>query len=256
MKALFLGTGTSTGIPQIGCKCETCISTNVKDKRLRASVMITDGEDNILIDCGPDFRQQMLDYNINKLTAIVLTHEHYDHMSGLDDIRPLGDMKVYAQERVLNTIRQNMYYCFAENKYPGVPQMRLVAIDNEKFRINNTVIEPIQLMHYKLPILGFRIGNFAYLTDVKTIEDSCMSQLANLDVLVINALRHHNHIAHLTLDEALILSKQIGAKQTYFTHMSHELGPHDEISRLLPDNVSFAYDGLVLELENLNHDES
>ncbi len=249
MKVLFLGTGTSTGVPQIGCSCTTCTSTNKKDTRLRASVLINDGDGNILIDCGPDFRQQMLNNSINSLKAILITHEHYDHISGLDDIRPLGDMDVYAQTRVLNTIRQNMYYCFAENKYPGVPNINLIAIDQIKFKVGNTVIQPIQLMHYKLPILGFRIGNFAYLTDVKTIDDDSMSQLKDLDVLVINALRHHNHIAHLTMEEALILSNKIGAKHTYLTHMSHELGPHDVISAQIPSNVSFAYDGLVLDID-------
>jgi phosphoribosyl 1,2-cyclic phosphate phosphodiesterase len=248
MKVLFLGTGTSSGIPQIGCKCKTCTSTNIKDKRLRASVLITAGNDNILIDCGPDFRQQMLNHSIDSLSAILITHEHYDHMSGLDDVRPLGDMDVYAEKRVLETIRKNMYYCFVENKYPGVPEIILIEIDNKEFQVNNTSIQPIRLMHYKLPILGFRIGNFAYLTDVKTMDDEAISQLSNLDVLVINALRKFDHIAHLTLNEALSLANRIGAKQTYFTHMSHDMGPHDEIIHQLPENITLAYDGLVLNL--------
>jgi phosphoribosyl 1,2-cyclic phosphate phosphodiesterase len=248
MKILFLGSGTSTGIPHIGCKCSTCTSTNIKDKRLRASVLIEINNNNILIDCGPDFRQQILKYQIDRIDSILFTHEHYDHIGGLDDVRPLGNMNIYARRSVLEAIERNMYYCFAENKYPGIPVLQLNEVFDSEFIVNTIKILPIEAMHYKLPILGFRIGNFAYLTDVKTLDKKAIKQLEKLDILVINALRKLDHIAHLTLDEALSLAKKIGAKKTYFTHISHDLGLHDEVSKELNENIYLAYDGLILEL--------
>jgi phosphoribosyl 1,2-cyclic phosphate phosphodiesterase len=257
MNLLFLGTGTSTGIPQIGCKCKTCLSNDNKDKRLRASVLLSDGETQILIDCGPDIRQQFLTHNVNHLSAILLTHEHYDHLGGLDDVRPLGSIKVYAEKQVLETIHRNMYYCFEKNKYPGVPILQLNAIDPQAFSINNITIQPIRIMHAQLPILGFRINRMAYLTDVKTINEQAIEQLQDLDILIINALRFKEHVAHLNLQEALKMAAQIGAKKTYFTHMSHDMGLHKEATLLLPPNHYFAYDGLSINsLENSDHQYS
>lgn len=246
MNLLFLGTGTSTGIPQIGCRCKVCTSTDKNDKRLRASVLITEGTTQILIDCGPDLRQQLLTYDVNRLSAILLTHEHYDHVGGLDDVRPLGEAQVYAEKKVLNVIQRNMPYCFGENTYPGIPRINLHEIDEKEFQIENIKVQPIRIMHAKLPILGYRLGNIAYLTDVKTIEDKAIEQLQNLDVLVLNALRINEHISHLSLEEAIEIAKRIGARETYFTHMSHDMGLHEEVNQILPDHIQLAYDGLKI----------
>jgi phosphoribosyl 1,2-cyclic phosphate phosphodiesterase len=250
MNLLFLGTGTSTGIPQIGCKCKTCQSTDSKDKRYRASLLVSEGDTQILIDCGPDVRLQFLTNDVNKISAILLTHEHYDHLGGLDDVRPLGSVKVYGEKQVLETIERNMYYCFEKNKYPGVPKLHLNEINTSAFSINNIKIEPIRVMHAKLPILGFRIGRLAYLTDVKTMDEQAILQLKGLEILIINALRHKEHVAHLALNEALEIATKIGAKKTYFTHMSHDMGLHEEASLLLPPNHFFAYDGLSIKAED------
>lgn len=246
MEIAFLGTGTSTGVPQIGCKCVTCMSNDSKDKRLRASVLVTDGDTRILIDCGPDFRQQMLNYKLDSLTGVLITHEHYDHLGGLDDVRPLGHTHVYAEQKVLNVIKQNLSYSFKEEKYPGVPIISLNEITTSPFYINETKINPIRVMHAKLPILGFRIGNIAYLTDVKAISEHSIEQLQNLDVLILSALRIEKHISHLSLNEALELTKKINAKRTYFTHMSHDMGLHEKINKILPDNVKLAHDGMII----------
>ncbi|MDD3320733.1 MAG: MBL fold metallo-hydrolase [Paludibacter sp.] len=248
MKILFLGTGTSTGVPQIGCNCAVCSSSDPKDNRLRASVLISDNENEILIDCGPDLRQQLLKNKITKISSILLTHEHYDHVGGLDDVRPLGSVNVYAEQNVLKVIRRNLPYCFVENKYPGVPLINLHTIDTNEFYIGKTKIQPVRIYHYKLPILGFRIGKIAYLTDVKTIDEKVIEQLQNLDVLVLSALRINEHISHLSLEQALELKTKINAKQTYFTHMSHDMGLHAVVNKLLPKNVQLAFDGLEIEV--------
>jgi len=248
MKLLFLGTGTSTGIPQIGCNCRVCASTEKKDKRLRASVLISEGNTRILIDCGPDLRQQLIKHEIYHLSAILLTHEHYDHVGGLDDVRPLGEAQLYAEKKVLGVIQRNMPYCFVEKKYPGVPLIQLHEIKEEPFKIEELNIQPIRVLHERLPILGYRFGKIAYLTDVKTIEDKSIDQLKGLDILVINALRPIKHISHLSLDEAIEIATIIGAKETYFTHMSHDIGLHYEVDQLLPKNIHLSYDGLELSL--------
>ena len=248
MDILFLGTGTSTGVPQIGCTCKTCVSTDSNDKRLRASVLISEGESQILIDAGPDLRQQLLTYMINQLSGILITHEHYDHVGGLDDLRPLGKSQIYAEKRVSDVIKRNMPYCFGDKRYPGSPLIELNEIDENSFYINSIKIQPIRVMHANLPILGFRIGNFAYLTDVKTIDDKSIDQLKDLDILVLNALRPEPHISHLSLSEALDLTQKIGANKTYFTHMNHHMGLHHIVNQSLPKNIQLAYDGLQLSL--------
>ena len=248
MDILFLGTGTSTGVPQIGCKCETCTSTDIKDKRLRASVLITEGDSQILIDAGPDLRRQLLANQISRLSAILLTHEHYDHVGGLDDVRPLGESDIYAEKRVLGVIQRNTPYCFAEKRYPGVPTIHLHEIDENEFYINNIKIQTIRVMHANLPILGFRVGKFAYLTDVKTIDEKNIELLKDLDVLVLNALRPAQHLSHLSLSEALDIAAKVGARKTYFTHMNHHMGLHETVNQLLPENIELAYDGLKLSL--------
>ena len=249
MKLLFLGTGTSTGIPQIGCQCKVCTSTNPKNNRLRASVLVTEGDTRILIDCVPDLRQQLIKFKIYNLSGIMLTHEHYDHLGGLDDVRPLGEAHVYAEKKVLNVIRRNMPYSFAENKYPGVPLIQLHEISENPFQLGNVEIQPIRVMHARLPILGFRIGKMAYLTDVKTIDDTAIEQLQGLDVLVLNALRPQKHISHISLSEALEIAAKVAANETYFTHMSHDMGLHEEVNKTLPEQIHLSYDGLELILK-------
>lgn len=255
MKIRFLGTGTSTGVPEIGCSCETCSSADLKDKRLRASVLLEIGEKHLLIDCSPDFREQMLHtfktQIFKQLNGVLITHEHYDHVGGLDDLRAfcrVAPVPVYAQSDVIEAIRVRMPYAFRENKYPGVPELELHEIDNQPFEVEGMEVIPIRLLHGKLPILGFRIGNFAYLTDLKTIPETEYCKLTHLDVLVINALRPKPHIAHETIEEALQNIERIRPKCAYFTHLSHAFGRHEAIQPLLPHSVFIGYDGLEVEI--------
>lgn len=248
LKISFLGTGTSTGIPQIACKCKVCQSTDKRDKRLRASVLIECGEEKILIDAGPDLRAQLLAAGIVKLSGVLLTHEHYDHVGGLDDIRPLGEVAVYAETRVLQHIRKVMPYCFAEKLYPGVPRIVLCPVELDAFKVGSVEVQPIRVFHAKLPVLGYRIANVAYITDLKSISDSSIEQLRGLDVLVLNALRIDQHIAHISLSEAIDLAEKIGARCTYFAHFSHDLGLHADVQKMLPENMFLSWDGLMLEV--------
>ena len=245
----FLGTGTSTGIPLIGCQCTTCRSNDPKDKRLRASALIESDSETLLIDAGPDLRQQLLRYPACKLDGILLTHDHYDHVGGLDDVRPLGNVQVYAEQNVIRSIHRTMPYCFTEKRYPGVPNIELHPIDTTPFTIGNTEVVPLRAMHARLPVLGYRIGKIAYLTDVKTLPGETLEQLTGLEVLVLNALRHEPHIAHITLDEAIALAKTIGAQQTFFTHFSHDIGKHEIVSLILPENMYLAFDGLQVLID-------
>ncbi|VBB43323.1 putative hydrolase [uncultured Paludibacter sp.] len=248
MQITFLGTGTSTGVPQVGCTCDVCTSENPKDKRLRSSVLIKINDIQILIDAGPDLRQQLLTHSINHLDGILITHEHYDHLGGIDDIRPLGETTIFCENNVAKAIYRTMHYCFTDKKYPGVPKIEMEEITENDFYLKGIKITPIRVMHAKLPILGYRIGDFAYLTDVKTIPESSFEKLTGLKALVINALRKEEHIAHLNIEDAIGISKKIGAENTYFTHFSHHLGFHNEVDAQLPEKIHLAYDNLSINL--------
>ena len=249
MKIRFLGTGTSTGNPELLCKCEVCLSADSRDWRLRASVLIETQGHNILIDCGPDFRTQILKTDIDRLDGILLTHEHYDHVEGIDDLRPFckkNPVHLYAEDYVAEAVKQRIPYVFKENKYPGVPSIELHAIDNSTFNINGVEIIPVRLLHGCLPILGYRIENMAYLTDLKYIPEEEFEKLKDLDVLIMSALHHKEHISHQTLESALIHIEKINPKQAYLIHMSHRFGLHALMEKQLPEQVSIAYDGLEL----------
>jgi len=245
----FLGTGTSQGVPVIACNCEVCRSTDPKDKRLRSSVLIQAGSKNIVIDAGPDFRQQMLASNIQSLRAILLTHEHVDHIFGLDDIRSFNwvqkkPMEIFGEARVETAIKRIFNYVFAMDKYPGIPQMKLTQINDNPFQIDGLKVIPVRGYHHKLPVYGFRIGRFAYLTDVNRIQPEEKEKLANLDMLVVNALRKEKHISHYNLSEALQLIDELKPGVAYLTHISHRMGLYKRVSEELPANVFLAYDGL------------
>ncbi|WP_282630648.1 MBL fold metallo-hydrolase [Empedobacter sedimenti] len=255
IKIHFLGTGTSQGIPIIGSNHPVCLSTNQKDKRLRSSLLLEKDGKIITVDSGPDFRQQMLRYNAQRLDGIIYTHEHNDHVLGLDDIRPLvfksgDDMNVYGLKRVLDELHNRFPYMFAEHKYPGVPTVIENVVEDEKFFVAGFKIEPIEILHGPLPILGYLIDDkIAYLTDVKTIPTESLEKLRGVEVLIISALRlEQEHFSHILLDEAIRYSDLIGAKQTYFTHISHHLGFHDEVEKQLPKGKYLAYDTLEIIL--------
>ncbi|RXR32545.1 MBL fold metallo-hydrolase [Flavobacterium piscinae] len=254
MKVYFLGTGTSQGIPVIGSNHSVCKSKDAKDKRLRVSVWIYDENYSFVIDCGPDFRQQMLTSGCTKLDAILFTHEHADHTAGLDDIRPFffkqGDIPIYAHKRVIDNLKKRFDYIFEiENKYPGAPSVAInEVISNQNFVLGNKTIIPVEVMHGNLQVFGYRIDNFAYLTDVKTIEAGELEKLKNLDVLVVNALREEPHSTHFNLEEALNFIALVKPKKSYLTHISHLMGFHEEAQQKLPKNVYLAYDNLEISI--------
>ena len=253
LKITFLGTGTSQGIPVIGSKHPVCFSKDPKDKRLRVSVLVETEGYNIVIDCGPDFRQQMLTNNVTRLDAILFTHEHSDHTVGLDDIRPYffkqGDIPIFAHPRVMASLQKRFDYIFSsENKYPGAPSVQEHPIENESFKFKEINIVPVNVMHNRVQVFGFRIGNFAYLTDAKTVEDEEAEKLKGVDVLVVNALRKEPHHSHFNLEEALEFIEKIEPKRAYLTHISHRLGFHKEVQAELPKNVFLAYDNLQIEI--------
>lgn len=251
----FLGTGTSQGIPVIGSKHPVCHSENPKDKRLRVSIAVQWEDYFYVVDCGPDFRQQMLRCNARHLDGILFTHEHADHTAGLDDIRPFyfrqGNIDMYMTQRVFSSLVQRFNYILSnENKYPGAPSVNTKIIDsNHPFALGNKTVIPIEVMHHSFPVTGFRIDNFAYLTDVKTIEEQACEKLFGLEVLVLNALRIEPHPSHLNLEEALALIEKLQPKRAYLTHISHLLGFHDQVQNELPENVSLAYDTLQITIE-------
>lgn len=253
MNITFLGTGTSQGVPVIGCSCAVCQSLDFRDKRLRTSLHLEVGGTSIVFDTGPDFRQQALRERIGHLDAIVFTHEHKDHTAGLDDVRAYNfrqqkDMPIYAHPRVLNQLKQEFSYAFAEHKYPGVPLLEVHEIENAPFNINGTTLLPIQVFHYKLPVFGFRIGDFTYITDANAIPEAEKKKVIGSKVLVLNALQQQPHISHFTLEEAIAMADELGAEQTYFIHMSHRMGQHEEVSKLLPKGMALAHDGLKITL--------
>ena len=254
MKVRFLGTGTSNGVPEIGCTCEVCTSTDPKDKRFRTSALIEIDGKHLLIDCSPDFREQMLETfktdSFEELDGLLVTHEHYDHVGGLDDLRAFSRhgkvVQIYAEQDVTDAIRVRIPYVFRENKYPGIPNLELITIDTKPFEIKGMQIIPIRLMHGSLPILGYRIGKMAYLTDLKTIPEEEYAKLQDLDVLIINALRSYPHISHETLEDALHNIERIRPKRAYCIHMTHTFGLHEKMQTTLPENVFIAYDGLEI----------
>ncbi|MCK8480694.1 MBL fold metallo-hydrolase [Psychroserpens algicola] len=253
MKVTFLGTGTSQGIPVIGSDHPVCLSKNPKDKRLRVSVLVEWDDYSYVIDCGPDFRQQMLKANCHKIDGIVFTHEHADHTAGLDDIRPFyfrqGDIPFYAHRRVLGELEKRFNYIFTtKDKYPGVPSVIQNEIKNEPFLLGNLQVLPINGYHHKLQVFGFRFKDFAYLTDMKTVADEEIEKLKGVKVLVVNALREKEHLSHFNLDEALAFIERVQPERAYLTHISHYLGFHDTVQQSLPENVYLAYDNLQLEL--------
>lgn len=248
-KLRFLGTGTSQGIPVIGSDHPVCLSKDPRDKRLRSSVLFQVKGKNLVVDTGPDFRSQMLDSGIKRLDAILFTHEHKDHVAGFDDIRPFyfeqGALDVYGSKRVFDSLKKSFDYIFEDFKYPGVPEVNLHEVHkDQRFRAAGIEVTPIEVMHYKLPVLGFRIGDVSYLTDANWVADSEKEKLKGSKILVVNALRQERHISHFNLDEAIQFALEIGAERTYFTHISHLLGFHNEVEKILPPGIFLAYDGL------------
>jgi phosphoribosyl 1,2-cyclic phosphate phosphodiesterase len=255
MTITLLGTGTSTGVPMIGCDCAVCRSVDFRDKRLRTSVHIAVGGQSLVIDTGPDFRQQMLRLAPPRLDAVLFTHEHKDHTAGLDDIRAFnyrqqGDIPVYARASVLEQLRREFAYVFAERKYPGIPQVQIHEITDNPFIINSVEIIPINVLHHRLPVFGFRIGDFTYLTDLNHISESEMDKVRGSKVLVLDALQRSEHTAHYTLPQAVAVAEQIGADRTYFTHISHRMGLHHDVERELPPHIRLGYDGMEIMMND------
>jgi phosphoribosyl 1,2-cyclic phosphate phosphodiesterase len=255
MKITVLGTGTSQGVPMIACGCYVCQSNDKKDKRLRSSIMIHANNDNYVIDAGPDFRQQMLRANVKSLRGVIFTHEHKDHIAGLDDVRAFNfienrDMDVYCSEHVEAALKREYHYVFSALKYPGVPELNLIRIDNnQSFTLKNELsVVPIKVMHYKMEVFGFRFGDFAYITDAKTVATNEVNKIKGVKVLIINALRKEPHISHFNLEEALAFIELVAPEKAYLTHISHVFGTHEEIEKELPAHVRVAYDGLELSL--------
>lgn len=253
MRVIFLGTGTSQGVPIIGCKCGVCRSSDTRDKRLRSSVLIEAEGKRFIIDTGPDFREQMLRENIDSLDAVLYTHEHRDHVAGMDDIRALNyvmqrKMDLYANQKTQDAIRTQFGYVFHEKKYPGIPEVNMHLIGEEPFRIGGVEFIPIRVMHMHLPVLGFRIGDFTYITDANRIEESEKKKILGSRVLVLNALRREAHPSHFTLQEAVDLAQELNCPMTYLTHISHQLGFHQQVESELPPNIRLAHDGLQIEI--------
>jgi len=253
MKITFLGTGTSQGIPVIACRCNVCTSENTKDKRLRSSILIETDGNTIVIDTGPDFRQQMLREDIRSLDAVLFTHAHKDHVAGLDDVRSFNfiskkPMDVFCSSQVLESLKKEFSYIFSGVEYPGIPKVNINIIDDSMFYINQTKIIPIKALHYKLPVLGFRIKDFVYLTDLSTISEKEKKKMYNADLIVLDSLRKEPHISHLCLEESLELLKELKPRKAYLIHISHLMGLNDAVNKELPENVQLSFDGLKIDL--------
>jgi phosphoribosyl 1,2-cyclic phosphate phosphodiesterase len=253
MKVTILGSGTSQGVPVIACDCEVCLSENKNDKRLRSSIMVTINEQNFVIDTGPDFRQQMLRENVQSLRAVLFTHEHKDHIAGLDDVRAFNfkqkkHLDIFCSENVEVALKREFHYAFSDDKYPGIPLLNLNVIQNQSFKIDDVVFNPILVMHYKMPVFGYRIGDFTYITDAKTISDSEIEKIKGTKVLIVNALHEYEHISHFNLSEALDFIELIKPEKAFLTHISHLFGTSEYIQSILPKNVFLAQDGIVLSV--------
>lgn len=250
MEFTFLGTGTSQGVPLIGCQCDVCLSTDSRDKRLRTSLMIESATTRLVIDSGPDFRQQMLREDVRSLDALVFTHSHKDHLAGMDDVRAFNylqdrAMDVYANEQTQDVMKREFSYIFSGENYPGIPLINLHSIEKRSsFSVGDITLQPIEVLHYKLPVLGFRIHSFTYITDANFISEEELEKAKGSEILVLNALRREKHISHFTLEEAIRIAQKVNAKRTYFTHLSHQMGLHEEVEKELPEGIFLAYDGL------------
>ncbi|KAA3645914.1 MAG: MBL fold metallo-hydrolase [Bacteroidetes bacterium] len=255
MIVTILGSGTSQGVPVIACNCSVCRSINPKDNRKRTSILIEHKNTTLVIDTGPDFRQQMLDAHVKDLDAVLFTHEHKDHVAGLDDVRAFNfkadgkEMDVYATPRVQTALKREFEYVFSGDKYPGIPKINLLEIGKQAFSIKDIEVLPIEVMHYKLPVTAFRFGNFAYVTDVNFISESEKKKLLGLDVLILSALRIQKHISHFNLDEAITLIQELEPKRAYLTHISHLMGKHNNVEELLPSDIYLCYDGLKIKID-------
>lgn len=253
LKITFLGTGTSSGVPMIACDCEVCLSTNEKDKRLRSSILVESAATTFVIDTTPDFRTQMLRANVKKLDAVLFTHPHKDHVAGLDDIKAYNffmkkPMEIFCNELTQQAIIREFPYIFTEQKYPGIPEININTIDLTPFYIGDIPVTPILVWHLKMPVFGFRFGNFTYITDANRIDEEEREKITGSHTLVLNALRHKPHISHFNLEEAVSMVKQLQVPEAYFTHVSHQLGLHDIITRELPAGIALAWDGLELRI--------
>lgn len=253
MKITFLGTGTSQGVPVIACQCKVCKSEDPKDRRLRSSVLIEDKGVSIVIDTGPDFRQQMLREDVRSLTAVLLTHEHKDHVAGMDDVRAFNfsqrrPMPIFADKRTQKAVLRDFYYAFSPNPYPGVPRLDLIEVESSPFFIEHLKIVPLDVMHLKMPVKAFRVHNFTYITDANSIENTELEKMKGSEVMVINALKKEKHISHYNLNEAIEVINQVNPRRAYITHISHQMGFHEEVTPTLPEGIYLAYDGLSFEL--------
>lgn len=251
----FLGTGTSSGVPMIGCDCAVCTSPDKRDDRLRSSIKVSSAQTTLVVDTTPDFRYQMLRTETKHLDAVIFTHPHRDHIAGLDDIRAFNffmnkPMEIYANALTEEALRRDFYYAFTEHKYPGVPEMNLNKIAEEPFIVGDIPVTPIEVWHMKMPVLGFRFGNFTYITDANRLEEHSKDLIRGSEVLILNALRKEPHISHFTLDEAVALVKELEVPKAYFTHISHQLGLHEEINQELPEGIELAYDGMEIVISH------
>ena len=254
LKITFLGTGTSSGVPMVACDCKVCVSADAKDMRLRSSILVESSTTSFVVDTTPDFRYQMLREQVKKLDAVLYTHPHKDHIAGLDDVKAFtflsgNPMEIFANELTQESLKREFYYIFTDKKYPGIPEVNLNTIDLTPFLIGDIPVIPILVWHLHMPVLGFRFGDFTYITDANRMEEAEKEKIKGSKTLVLNALRHKKHLSHFTLDEATALVQELNVSQSYFTHISHQLGKHQEINKELPTGIELAYDGMQLSFD-------